>query len=187
MTAVVPSLPPPPDLFGRVANYLDTQGFPQVFAGFGGATAPPVDPPGEGSVALRQPRRHAVDGADRGARLRRGVIRQRVVVQPGFIVTNAHVVAGAEVVNVRDGGGTHDAVPIHVDANLDLAVLSSPASTATPLPWTGVPADRGTAGRRSASRRAAAAQHPAGGGAGRQEALGRDIYGQGSPHATSSP
>jgi S1-C subfamily serine protease len=174
------TLPPPPDIFGRVASYLDTQGFPQVFAGFGGATAPPVAPPGDGAVAAAAaagaPATVQIEGIGCGG-ISSG---SGVVVLPGFIVTNAHVVAGAEILNVRDAGGTHDAVAVHVDPDLDLAVVSSPAATATPLPWASVPAQRGTVGatlghpggQRQLNVRAAAVRA-------RQEALGRDIYGRG--------
>ncbi|HUG83167.1 MAG TPA: MarP family serine protease [Euzebya sp.] len=178
LTALDEALPPPPDLFGRVAAYLDTQGFPQVFAGLGGATAPPVEPPGDTSVAAAAaagtPATVQVEGLGCG-----GVSSgSGVAVQPGFIVTNAHVIAGAEVVNVRDAGGTHDAVAVHFDPDLDLAVLSVPTTTATTMPWASVPADRGTAGatlgypggQRQLNVRPAAVR-------GRQEALGRDIYG----------
>lgn len=178
LTSIDRALPPPPDLFGRVAAYLDTQGFPQVFAGLGGATAPPVDPPTEASVAAAAaagaPSTVQIEGLGCG-----GVSAgSGVVVAPGFVVTNAHVVAGAEVLNVRDPSGTHDAVAVHVDADLDLAVLSVPATTATPLAWASSPADRGTfgatlghpGGQRELNVRAAAVR-------GRQEALGRDIYG----------
>jgi S1-C subfamily serine protease len=180
LTALDDALPPPPDVFGRVAAYLDTQGFPQVFAGLGGTTAPPVDPPAEGAVAAAAaagtPATVQVESLGCG-----GVSSgSGVVVQPGFIVTNAHVVAGGEVLNVRDGGGTHDAVAILVDPNLDLAVLSSPGAVATPLPWAVTPAERGVAGatlgfpggQRELNIRPAAVRT-------RQEALGRDIYGGG--------
>jgi S1-C subfamily serine protease len=173
------ALPPPPDVFGRVAAYLDTQGFPQVFAGLGGTTAPPVDPPAEGAVAAAAqagtPATVQVEALGCG-----GVSSgSGVVVQPGFVVTNAHVVAGGEVLSVRDAGGTHDAVAILVDPNLDLAVLSAPTATATPLGWAELPADRGTAGatlghpagQRELNIRPAAVRS-------REEALGRDIYGR---------
>ncbi|MEE8602366.1 MarP family serine protease [Euzebya tangerina] len=172
------TLPPPPDIFGRVASFLDTQGFPQVFAGLGGSTAPPVDPPaGElvgaaaaaGTPATVQIEARGCGGVSAGS---------GVAVQPGFIVTNAHVVAGTGQVSVRDAGGTHDAIAIHVDPALDLAVISSPTATATPLPWATVPADRGTSGAslgfpggsRDLNVLPAAVR-------GREEAIGRDIYG----------
>ena len=132
-----------------------------MFAGLGGSTAPPIDLPAEGAVAAAaaagtpatvQVEAIGCDGVSSGS---------GVVVQPGFIVTNAHVVAGGEVLNVRDAGGTHDAVAILVDPNLDLAVLSAPTATATPLPWATVPAEPGD--QRCdprLPRRAARAEHP---------------------------
>lgn len=173
-------LPPAPDIFGRVATYLDRQGFPPVFAGLGGPTGPPVDAPQEGAVAAAaaagQPGTVQVESLGCG-----GVSSGTgFAVQQGFIVTNAHVVAGGDVVMVRDASGTHDAVPVHVDARLDLAVLSSPASTATPLAWTAEAAVRGTSGavlgfpggQRTLAVRPAAVRS-------RTNAVGRDIYGRG--------
>lgn len=180
LQAIDEALGPPPDVVGRAAAFLDQQGFPQVFAGLQGATAPPVAPPAgtsvEAAVVAGAPAMVQVEALGCG-----GVSSgSGFVVQPGFIVTNAHVVAGGDVVQVRDAGGTHDAVPIHVDADLDLAVLSSPSATSTPIAWADTPAERGTSGatlgypggQRELNVRPAAVR-------GRQEALGRDIYGRG--------
>lgn len=174
------ALGPPPDVVGRAAAFLDQQGFPQVFAGLQGATAPPVAAPEGTSVEAA-----AVAGAPAMVQVEAlgcgGVSSgSGFAVAPGFLVTNAHVVAGGDVVRVRDASGTHDAVPVHVDPELDLAVLSSPESTATPIAWTSAPADRGTSGatlgypggQRELNVRPAAVR-------GRQEAVGRDIYGRG--------
>lgn len=180
LQAIDDALGPPPDVVGRAAAFLDQSGFPQVFAGMGGATAPPVAPPEGAAVQAAatagQPGLVQVEALGCG-----GVSSgSGFAVQPGFIVTNAHVIAGGEVVRVRDSAGTHEAVPVHVDPDLDLAVLASPAATATPLPWTDAPADRGTAGatlgypggQRELNVRPAVVR-------GRQEAIGRDIYGRG--------
>lgn len=176
------AMPAPPDIFGRVGAYFDRQGFPQVFSGLGGdAVAGPVDPPTEGVVA-------AAAAAGQGSTVQVqaqgcGAISagSGFVVQPGFVVTNAHVVAGGEVISVRDTAGTHDAVAVHFDPDLDLAVLSAPSSTAPPLPWAGTPSQRGTqgatlgfpGGQRDLAVKAAAVRD-------RQQAVGRDIYGRGT-------
>lgn len=174
------ALPPPPDLFGRLGAFLDTQGYPQVFAGLGGTTAPPASPPAEGVVAAAaaagtpatvQVQALGCGGVSTGS---------GVVVQPGFVVTNAHVIAGAETVDVRDASGTHDASVVGFDPDLDVAVLSAPATTASPLPWTAVPAGRDTAGatlgfpggQRELNVLATAVRS-------RENARGRDIYGTG--------
>ena len=174
-------LPPAPDLFGRVASYLDRHGFPQVFAGItGGVTAPPVGLPSSpeveaataaGSRGTVQVEALGCGGVSSGSGF---------VTAPGFVVTNAHVVAGGESIMVRDAGGTHPAVTVLFDPVLDLAVLSSPEATAIPVAWTATPADRGTTGatlgfpggQRTLNVRPAAVR-------GRSEALGRDIYGSG--------
>lgn len=173
-------LPPPPDIVGRVGTFLDQQGFPQVFAGLGGATAPPVDPPTQGAVAAAtqagapstvQVQALGCGGISSGSGF---------VVAPGFVVTNAHVVAGGESLTVRDRAGTHEAVTIHVDPDLDLALVSSPGAVAPPIAWATTPADRGVqgatlgypGGQRELNVRPAAVRS-------RIIALGRDIYGRG--------
>ena len=173
-------LPPPPDVFGRVGTFLDQQGFPQVFAGMGGGTAPPVDPPPEGVVAQAAAAGQAATVQVQALGCGGVSSGTGVVVAPGYVVTNAHVVAGSEVVSVRDAQGQRDAVTIAFDPVLDLAVVSSPQTTATPLPWTATPVGREAAGatlgypggQRELVVRPAAVRS-------RTEALGRDIYGRG--------
>lgn len=182
VTAIDGALPPPPDIFGRVGAYFDRQGFPQVFSGLGGGpVAGPVDPPTEGVVAAAaaagQPSTVQVQAEGCGG-ISTG---SGFVVQPGFVVTNAHVVAGGSALTVRDQTGTFDAVAVHFDPGLDLAVLSSPGTTAPPIPWAGAPSQRGTqgatlgfpGGQRELAIKPAAVRE-------RQDAIGRDIYGRGT-------
>ena len=182
VAALDTTLPPPPDVFARVGTYLDRHGFPQVFAGLGGGSvAPPVDPPSEGAVAAAtaagQPGTVQVQAAGCGG-ISSGT---GFVTAWGYVVTNAHVIAGGDSVVVIDREGEHEATPIHMDPVLDLAVLAAPTASATPLPWTSTPADRGTegatlgfpGGQREMEVKAAAVR-------GRGEAVGRDIYGRGT-------
>jgi S1-C subfamily serine protease len=182
MAAVDRSLPPPPDVLARVGTYLDRQGFPQVFRGLdGAATAPPVAPPSQPAVAAAAAAGRAstvqVEAIGCGA-LSAG---SGFVSRPGYVVTNAHVVAGGEQLTVRDWDGAHSALAVHVDPQLDLAVLSAPEVTAPPIDWVSTPSERGTQGatlgfpggqqglvERPASVRA------------RGTAVGRDIYGRGA-------
>ncbi len=175
------SLPPPPDLFSRASGYLQQQGFPQVFSGIGDqTTAPPVAPPDDAAVSAAQSA--AEPSTVQVTALGCGGISagSGFVTQPGFVVTNAHVVAGGEVVSVRDGSGTVDAVPVLVDPALDLAVLSAPGLTAAPLPFVDTPADRDTAGATLGfpGGQAQLVVRP-GAVRSRGEAIGRDIYGRG--------
>lgn len=175
------TLPPAPDLFSRVGSYLQRQGFPQVFSGVGGqTTAPPAAAPPEASVAAAQAA--AAASTVQVTALGCGAVSagSGFVTAAGFVVTNAHVVAGGEQIQVRDGAGTTDAVVIAFDPELDLAVLSAPAVTGPPLPFVTAPAERDTAG--------ATLGYPGGqpqlvvlpaAVRARGEAVGRDIYGRG--------
>jgi S1-C subfamily serine protease len=175
------TLPPAPDLFGRVAGYLDQQGFPQVFAGLGeGITAPPVPPTSDVAVqaaaAAGQPSTLQVQATGCGG-ISSG---SGFVTQAGFVVTNAHVVAGGETAIVRDTGGERTAVVIHFDPDLDLAVLSVPGLEAPAIGWVAAPSERETegatlgfpGGRRDMVVKPATVRS-------RTEAVGRDIYGRG--------
>jgi S1-C subfamily serine protease len=174
-------LPPPPDLVGRVAAYLDDQGFPQVSSGLrGGITAPPVDPtsPEAERAAVQAGRPSTVQVQATGC----GGISSGsgFVTRPGFVVTNAHVIAGNDQITVRDSGGERAATPVWFDPELDLAVLRAPDTTAQPIDWVAQPAQRGVEGatlgfpggqREMVARPATVTD--------RRTPVGRDIYGGG--------
>jgi S1-C subfamily serine protease len=177
------ALPAPPDVLGRIAALLEDQGFPQVFVGPGyGVTAPPVPAAAEQAVraaaAAGQPSTVQVQAVGCGAVVGFG---SGFVSQPGFVVTNAHVVAGFDRLSVRDAAGGHPAVAIYFDPALDVAVLSVPQLTARPIGWADTPAVRGTegatlgfpGGQPEMVVQPATVQ-------GRLDAIGRDIYGHGS-------
>jgi len=101
------------------------------------------------------------------------------VAADGYVVTNAHVVAGMDDPEVRSAEGLSDATTVLFDPDLDLAILSVPGATGPPLPLATEPLDRGAPGavlgypqggpldvRRAAVRRTI-------------DAVGRDIYGHG--------
>jgi S1-C subfamily serine protease len=181
LTALDDQLPPPPDLVGRIAGFLDQQGFPQVFSGMGGPiTAPPVPPTSDaavqaaaasGQASTVQVRATGCGGISAGSGF---------VTAPGFVVTNAHVIAGTGPIVVRDVTGEHQAAPVHFDAALDLTVLSAPTLQAPPLGWAGAPAARGAEGATLGfpGGQQAMVVKPATVRA-RGEAVGRDIYGRG--------
>ena len=179
--AIGENLPPAPDVVARLGTYLDRQGFPQVFSGLqGGTTAPPVAPPEQGVVAAASRAGAAstvqVEAPGCGA----VSVGSGFVAQPGFVVTNAHVLAGADAVRVRSQAGTFDAEPVHLDADVDLAVLAVPGLPAPPIAFASTPADRDVAGatlgfpggQPTLNVRPAAVRS-------RGEAVGRDIYGRG--------
>ena len=181
VTAVADAMPRPPDLFGRVGSYLDSHGFPTVFSGIGGSIAPPVEAPGKGAVASAQragvPSTVQVVGNGCG-----GVSSgSGFVPQAGFVVTNAHVVAGSNDLSVRDRRGEYPAQIIAIDTDVDLAVLRVPQLPAPAIRWVKEPTERGSAGasigfpggQRQMEVKPAAVR-------GRSAAVGRDIYGRGT-------
>ena len=177
------ALPPAPDVFGQVATYLDQQGFPQVVTGMGSGGIVTTPPPEAADDAVT-----AASEAGEASTVQIQALGCNAVssgsgfvTSEGFVVTNAHVIAGAETVDVRDAGGMHQAVPIHFDPVLDLAVLSAPSLTAPAIAWSDAPADHGTdgatlgfpGGMQEMQIKAASV------GA-RATVVGRDIYGRGN-------
>ncbi|HVM13334.1 MAG TPA: MarP family serine protease [Egibacteraceae bacterium] len=180
--AIDRSLPPAPDVFGRVGAYFDQQGFPQVFSGIaGGPTSPPVDPPTEGAVAAAAGRGQVSTVQVQAPGCGQISAGSGFVTQDGFVVTNAHVIAGGESISVRDAAGEHPAEAVLFDGGLDLAVLRAPGTQATPIGWTAAPAGRGVqgatlgfpGGQRELMVKPATVRD-------RHPAVGRDIYGRGT-------
>lgn len=175
------ALPTPPNVVGRIAAYLDNQGFPQVTAGLGGGIlAPPVDPtsPQAAQAAVAAGRPATVQVRARGCG---GVSSgSGFVTEPGFVVTNAHVIAGNDDLSVRDTGGAREATAVWFDPRLDLAVLRVPNTTAEPIAWTTQEIQRGVqgatlgfpGGQRQMEGRPATVM-------GTGTVVGRDIYGGG--------
>jgi S1-C subfamily serine protease len=180
VTAIGQALPPAPNLFARAGAYLQRQGFPQVFAVLGDRpTAAPVAPPDEAGVRAAQ--EAAALSTVQVTALGCGAVSagSGFVTAPGFVVTNAHVVAGGQSLTVTDRSGTVEAVAVLVDPVIDLAVLAAPGLAAPPIPFVDAPAARGTAG--------ATLGYPGGGPdlvvrpaavTDRVQAVGRDVYGR---------
>jgi S1-C subfamily serine protease len=174
------ALPEPPSLLGQVRQFLDKFGFPEVFAGLPPAPGGPVKPP------TSQQARKAFRGASGSTLKIVGKACGRIqegsgfVVADGYVVTNAHVVAGVRSPEVQaQNGGTQPARPVLFDPRLDVAVLRV-GSTPPPLQLddrevgrgargavVGYPGGGDLTGVRAASRRVL-------------HAVGRDIYGNGT-------
>jgi S1-C subfamily serine protease len=171
------ALPQPPSLLAQVRRLFNRFGFPDVFSGIPPMPAEPVRPPSQEEA------RAAAEAAAASTLQVIGpacdVIQEGsgFVAADGYVVTNAHVVAGMDDPEVRSAaGGSSDATTVLFDPDLDLAILSVDAPGA-PLPLATGPLDRGAPGavlgypqggpldvRRAAVRRTI-------------EAVGRDIYG----------
>ena len=169
-------LPPPTVVVGQIAGALDASGLPDVFVGLDPLPLPAVDTPTDPQAA-----RIAASAVDSTARITTRACDSQVngtgvIVAPGYVVTNAHVVAGATAIRATIGSDVADAEPVLFDPNLDVAVLHVPGLDGRALRFaTSVP-ERGATG---------AALGYAGGGslavlpaavAGAYEAIGHDIY-----------
>ena len=170
-------LPPPTEIAVGLGRLLDASGLPEVFIGLEPVPAPPVDPPADPEVrriaAAAERSTAKVQAASCGA-IATG---SGFVVDRGYVVTNAHVVAGGRGVRVTADGDVWDAVPVLFDADLDIAVLWVDGLDAPVLEFADEDPRRGVTG--------AALGFPGGGGlavipsavTGRYDAQGRDIYG----------
>jgi S1-C subfamily serine protease len=174
-------LPPPVAIAAELGNLLDASGLPDVFVGFEPLPRPPVERPtditAQAIAALAEASTLRVSAATCGL----ASSGSGVVIATGYVVTNAHVVAGARDRAVRvsaPGGGQVDARVVLFDPALDVAVLHAPDLRAVALRFAIVDPPRGTLG--------AALGYPGGGGltvvpaavTGAYPATGRDIYGR---------
>jgi S1-C subfamily serine protease len=175
------TLPEPPAVLGGVRQFLNDVGFPQVFAGLPPPPGGPVKPP------TNQQADHAFQSA-RGSTLK--VVGQACgriqegssfVVANGYVVTNAHVVAGVRSPQVQSqNGASSPATVVLFDPKLDVAVLRVGGGTPPALPVENVEVAR--------DARGAVVGYPGGGdlagvkAANRRvlHAVGRDIYGNGT-------
>ena len=172
-------LPAPPDVIGRVGTYLDQQGFPEVVSGINPVVSAPPAPTPQGSTvaaAEEAARRSIVQVESTGCNSIS--FGSGFVTQPGYVVTNAHVVAGGESIIVNSPRATEPASVVLFDPALDLAVLAVPGLDAPALPWTNDEVRRGVTGatlgfpggERALTTKPAAVRR-------RIRAVGRDIYG----------
>lgn len=178
------TLPQPPSLLAEVRRFFNRFGFPDVFSGIPPLPADPVDPPSRAEarrafeIAAPSTIRiagEACDGVQEGSGF---------VVADGYVVTNAHVVAGMEdpFVQTRDGS-SQPGTTVLFDPELDLAILLVGRAPGPPLAL-GSGAERGTAG--------AILGYPGGGPLTGDraavlrsiDAVGRDIYGRGEAERT---
>ena len=175
-------LPPPPDVLAYIRQYLNTSGFPQVFAGLPRPVGPPVELP-TNAEAKRAGRKaeasmvRIVTPACGGTQLGSGWIAA-----PETVVTNAHVVSGGDTVTVQaEATGDHTGTVVVFDPKTDVAVLHVEGLSGPVLDLETSVQDRGTTGATlgypgtaggtlEIKRAAVQADYPA---------TGKDIYGRG--------
>ncbi|WP_052462270.1 MarP family serine protease [Nigerium massiliense] len=135
-----------PDQAGRVmsslTDALDSSGFPEVFSGLGKEPSIAAPEPDSGAAQTAGVRRAAASIVRVDAQAPRCFRSQEGsgwVSATNRVVTNAHVVAGSDTVEVRVGGtgAPHRARVVSFDPQLDIAVLSVPGLDARPLQRSG--------------------------------------------------
>jgi S1-C subfamily serine protease len=172
-------MPPPPSLLGEAQRVLALLGFPDVFVGWPPTPADPVPPPEPGAAraAFRAAEGSTFevlgDGCDAGY-LNQG---SGFVVRPGYLLTNAHVVAGTRRQWIHARAADYQARVVAFDPKEDLALLLVPDLEAPSLQLRAGEVARGASG--------AVLGFPGGGPLRGEDAavrqvlapVGRDIYG----------
>jgi S1-C subfamily serine protease len=172
-------LPPAPGVVAELQQAMLDHGMPLPFVGFE-PRLDPVAPPSTEALAAAQAAAAGSTVRVSGAGCGGGLTGSGVVVAPGIVVTNAHVVGGIDDISVEAVDGSHDATPVLFDPDTDLAVLRVD----------GLPAPALTLATEDAAtgQGAAVLGYPGGGPLvvsaaavlDRREAVGRDIYGGGT-------
>ncbi|HEY2215813.1 MAG TPA: MarP family serine protease [Acidimicrobiales bacterium] len=173
-------LPHVPSVFADLQNFLNEQGFPQVFSTLTPPTPGVVSPPTDAKTqALAEP---AIASTVKVLGMACGNEQEgsAFVVGKGLVATNAHVVAGEQSPQLLVGGTSYSATPVLFDPQFDLAILRTRAPLGPVLNIDPIDVPEGT--------QAAFLGYPengqlAIGAAGVTEevtALGRDIYNEGA-------
>ena len=171
-------LPPPTEIATALGRLLGDTGIPDLFVGLDPLPAPdvqrPTDPAAQAIAAAAIPSTLRISAATCQF-LSSG---SGFVVARNYVLTNAHVVAGATTIRVQAPNGRPlDAVAVFDDPELDVALLWVRQLDAAPLRLAATDPERGAVG--------ATLGYPHGGPlliepaavAGSYEAQGRDIYG----------
>lgn len=168
--------PRPPSFLASIEQLLRGKSFPNPFA----TLAPEILPPVQIPAAVNTPGiNHAASETSKVLSFGCGVeAGSSFPVGNDYMVTNAHVVAGANRVQVeRPDGRTFSATVVLFNPEIDVAVLRVPGISLAPLNLINADPSRGTTG--------AVIGYPGGGGEqavpaavrGTETAQGRDIYG----------
>ena len=129
--------PHPPDTMQTLRRLVGDQSFPQVFSALVPARDMGPPPADSGIPPALQARIAASTVKVEGEACRRIQEGSGWTVQPGLILTNAHVVAGELHTSVRLPSARGTMLPAKVvqfDPSRDLALLSVPGLTESPLP-----------------------------------------------------
>jgi S1-C subfamily serine protease len=171
-------LPAPTEVVGEIAGVIDASGLPDVFVGLEPEPLAPVDTPSDPKAAAIA--RAAIPSTARitSRACDAQVTGTGVVVAPGYIVTNAHVVAGSSDVRIELPSGDSDATVVLFDPKLDVALLYAPQADGPAMRFANEDPRRETVGAALGFARGGPLVVLPAGVTGEYPAQGRDIYGE---------
>ncbi len=142
------TMPPPPALLAGVEHAARFLGVPDAFAGLPPPPAQPVALPPSSALTVAEQRASGstVEVLADGCSVGWYSEGSGFVAAQGYVVTNAHVIAGSSRQTVGLNGDRLDAVPVLFDPKLDVAVLRVPGLAAPALPLATKEQVRGTPG-----------------------------------------
>jgi S1-C subfamily serine protease len=171
------------NVYSSLRRFIDRSGFPPLFGDLSSPRIVDVLPPDQQllqdpAVAAAQP--SVLKILSEAPSCDRGIEGSGFVYAPHRMLTNAHVVAGAESVEVQQGSRALRASVVVFDPRRDVAVLDVPALSAPPLTFAPAPA--------RANDSALVLGYPENGDfdvraariRGRETVVGHDIYGSGT-------
>ncbi|HEX6403394.1 MAG TPA: MarP family serine protease [Pseudonocardiaceae bacterium] len=133
----------------ELTRLLDVSGFPDVLAPFSPTPITdvgPADPVLLNSPVVRQARSSVLKVRGRARSCSRALEGTAFVIAPQRVITNAHVVAGTDRVQVETADGTLDATVVTYDPETDVAVLKVPGLRSPVLQLAAQPAISGLSG-----------------------------------------
>lgn len=120
----------------RLAGLLDTSGLPAVLEPFSRTPIVAVDAPDaalSASPVVEATRNSVVKIRGVAPSCQKVLEGSGFVIAPNRVMSNAHVVAGAETVTVEVGGQSYDASVVAYDPNQDISILAAPELPSVPL------------------------------------------------------
>lgn len=131
----------------RLSALLDNSGLPDVLEPFGRTPIVNVDAPdaslaNDAVVAATRPSVVKIRGV--ATSCKKVLEGSGFVVAPNRVMSNAHVVAGADSVTVEADGQTFEAWVVSYDPNADISILDVPDLPVSPLVFAETPAPQGT-------------------------------------------
>lgn len=131
----------------RMSGLLNTSGLPDVLEPFGRTPIADVDPPDASladSLVVAKSRPSVVKIRGVAPACQKVLEGTGFVVAPSRVMSNAHVVAGADTVTVEAEGKTYDATVVSYDPDADISILDVPSLPQQPLVFAEEPAKAGT-------------------------------------------